>query len=101
MSRTEALELNVSKNGTRIKTFTVGIDCGDEDVTTLLDVLHKTKENSNNFLTTLVEADKTNLIESGGAVTSHSKRKVDEEGAHFCFFTFVSEIYRNSFFLII
>lgn len=77
MSRTFALEVQVSKNGTQLKTFSEDIVCtGDnKDMSTLLDVLQKTKETSNEFLTTLVEADKDVPIDIGGAVVSHSKRK--------------------------
>lgn len=81
MSRTEAMELNVSKNGTRVKTFSKDFTCdgSDKDVSALLDVLHKTKETANDFLTTLVEADKA-AATTGGVVTSHSKRKNDDDG---------------------
>lgn len=77
MSRTFALEVQVSKNGTPLKKITKDIVCtgNDKDVSTLLDVLQKTKECSNDFLTTLVEADKEVAIDIGGAVVSHSKRK--------------------------
>lgn len=77
MSRTFALEVQVSKNGTELKKISENIVCtgDDKDVSTLLDVLQKTKECSNEFLTTLVEADKEAPIDIGGAVVSHSKRK--------------------------
>lgn len=80
MSRTFAkLELSVSQNGNTIKTFTQDVSSengGEKDVSTLLSALQKTKESSNEFLSTLVEQDKVN----GGAVTSHSKRKHIDDG---------------------
>lgn len=83
MSRTFAkLELSVSKNGNTIKTFSQDISSengSDRDLSTLLGAMQKTKESSNQFLTTLVEQDKLNGF-SGGAVTSHSKRKHIDDG---------------------
>lgn len=82
MSRTFAkLELTVTQNGNQIKTFTQdvsGANGGGKDITNLLDALQKTKDSSNEFLTTLVEQDKANG--SGGSVTSHSKRKHVDDG---------------------
>lgn len=77
MSRTFALEVQVSKNGTQLKKFSEDVVCSgdDKDVSTLLNVLQKTKDTSNEFLTTLVEADREAPIDIGGAVISHTKRK--------------------------
>lgn len=86
MSRTFALEVQVSKNGAQLKKFSEDVVCtgAEKDVSTLLDVLHRTKECSNEFLTTLVEADKEVPIDIGGAVVSHSKRK--HENGHLIWF---------------
>lgn len=85
MSRTFAtLELSVSQNGTKIKTFSEDVTgstengANDKDVSSLLSALQKTKESTNDFLTTLVEADKLNR--PGGVVISHSKRKHSDDG---------------------
>lgn len=86
MSRTFAkLELSVSQNGNKIKTFaqdvaSEGSGNDEKDISTLLTVLQKTKDASNEFLTTLVEQDKLSSL--GGAVTSHSKRKYIDNGNH-------------------
>lgn len=79
MSRTFALKLSVTQNGNTVKTFTEDISADDKDVSTLLNALQKTKESSNEFLTTLVEEDKLNQ-KPGGVVISHSKRKHFDEG---------------------
>lgn len=81
MSRTFALEVQISQNGTQLKTISVDIACteDDKDVSTILDVLKKSKESSNEFLSTLVEADKEVTADIGGTVVSHSKRK-NEDG---------------------
>lgn len=78
MSRTFALELKVSKNGETLKTINEQIRNEGDGLSSLLSALQKTKENSNDFLTTLVEADKREPIDKGGVVISHSKRKFDE-----------------------
>lgn len=80
MSRTfAALELSISQNGNRIKTFTEDVsDNNGKEVTTLLNALQKTKESSNGFLTQLVEEDKAHGAE--GVVISHSKRKHNDDG---------------------
>lgn len=83
MSRTFArLELSVTQNGNKIKTFTEDITTDEKDVSTLLNALQKTKDSSNEFLTTLVEEDKLNN-KPGGVVISHSKRKHIDEGKFF------------------
>lgn len=80
MSRTFALEVKVTKDGDLLKTINEPVNCNDRgDVKSLLNALQKTKENSNIFLTTLVEADKEAPIDKGGRVISHSKRKFDEK----------------------
>lgn len=80
MSRTFAkLELSVTQNGHTVKTFTEDISSDDKDVSTLLNALQKTKESSNEFLTTLVEEDKL-IQKPGGVVISHNKRKHLDEG---------------------
>lgn len=83
MSRTFAVEVQISQNGTQLKKISEGIPCtGDnKDVSTMLVVLEKTKECSNEFLTSLVQADKNVTADIGGAVVSHSKRK--NEDGHF------------------
>lgn len=78
MSRTFALELKVSKNGEPLKTFSERIPNEGDGLSSLLNALHKTKEYSNDFLTTLVEADKQEPVDKGGVVISHSKRKLDD-----------------------
>lgn len=79
MSRTFAkLELSVTQNGNKIKTFTEDVTADEKDVSGLLNALQKTKDSSNEFLTTLVEQDK--LKKPGGVVISHSKRKHNDEG---------------------
>lgn len=79
MSRTFArLELSVTQNGNKVKTFTEDISTDEKDVSTLLNALQKTKDSSNEFLTTLVEEDK--LSKPGGVVISHSKRKHLDDG---------------------
>lgn len=83
MSRTfAALELSVSKDGNKLKSFSENIESADEkrEISALLGALHKTKEESNSYLTTLVEQDKGNGV--GGVVISHSKRKHADEGKH-------------------
>lgn len=82
MSRTFArLELSVTQNGNKVKTFTEDISTEEKDVSTLLNALQKAKDSSNEFLTTLVEEDKLN--KSGGVVISHSKRKNFDDGNYF------------------
>lgn len=82
MSRTFArLELSVTQNGNKIKTFAEDVKTDEKDVSTLLSALQKTKNASNEFLTTLVEEDKLN--KPGGVVISHSKRKHSDEGTFF------------------
>lgn len=79
MSRTFAkLELSVTQNGNKIKTFTEDVTADEKDVSGLLNALQKTKDSSNEFLTTLVEQDKLN--KPGGVAISHSKRKYIDEG---------------------
>lgn len=79
MSRTFAkLELSVTQNGNKVKTFAEDVSTDEKDVQTLLNALQKTKESSNAFLTTLVEEDR--ISKSGGVVISHSKRKNCDEG---------------------
>lgn len=81
MSRTFArLELTVTQNGNQIKTFAedVAAENSHQDVSTLIDALQKTKDSSNEFLTTLVEQEKLN--KPGGVVISHSKRKHCDDG---------------------
>lgn len=79
MSRTFArLELSVTQNGNKVKTFTEDISTDEKDMSTLLSALQKTKDSSNEFLTTLVEEDKLN--HPGGVVISHSKRKHTDDG---------------------
>lgn len=86
MSRTFArLELSVTQNGNKIKTFAEDVSTDEKDVSTLLSALQKTKESSNEFLTTLVEEEKLN--KPGGVVISHSKRKHSDEGTYFVFFS--------------
>lgn len=83
MSRTFArLELSVSQNGNKVKTFAEDVSQDEKDVQQLLDALQKTKESSNAFLTTLVE--KQRISKGGGVVISHSKRKHFDEGK--CYF---------------
>lgn len=79
MSRTFArLELSVTQNGNKVKSFTEDVTTDDRDVSHLLNALQKTKDSSNEFLTTLVEQDKLNKPE--GVVISHSKRKHNDDG---------------------
>lgn len=79
MSRTFArLELSVTQNGNKMKTFTENVSTDEKDVQTLLNALQKTKDSSNAFLTTLVEEER--ISKSGGVVISHSKRKHFDEG---------------------
>lgn len=79
MSRTFArLELSVTQNGNKVKTFTEDVQADEKDVSNLLNALQKTKDSSNEFLTTLVEEDKLN--KPGGVVISHSKRKHNDKG---------------------
>lgn len=83
MSRTFAkLELSVTQNGDTIKTLSQNIESGsgEHDVSTMLSALQKAKEDSNSFLTTLVESGKAHGAE--GAVISHSKRKFTDEGIY-------------------
>lgn len=83
MSRTSALELKISKNGETLKTIIETLDNGGDGLTPLLSALHKTKQCTNDFLTTLVEADKQAPLDKGGVVVSHSKRKFEStEGLH-------------------
>lgn len=80
MSRTFAkLEMSVTQNGNKIKTFTEDVKVDEKDVGGLLNALQKTKDSSNEFLTTLVEEDKQNN-KPGGVVISHSKRKHIDDG---------------------
>lgn len=81
MSRTFAkLEMTVTQNGNKIKTYTEDVNADNEtDVSKLLNALQKTKDSSNEFLTTLVEEDKQN-DQPGGVVISHNKRKCNAEG---------------------
>lgn len=79
MSRTFArLELSVTQNGNKVKTFTEDVSTDEKDVQTLLNALQKTKDSSNQFLTTLVEEER--ISKAGGVVISHSKRKHFDEG---------------------
>lgn len=79
MSRTFArLELSVSQNGNKVKTFAEDVSHDEKDMQTLLNALQKAKESSNEFLTTLVEEDR--ISKAGGVVISHSKRKHFDEG---------------------
>lgn len=81
MSRTFArLELSVTQNGNTVKTFTEDVTADEKDVSNLLNALQKTKDSSNEFLTTLVEEDKLN--KPGGVVISHSKRKHNDDGMY-------------------
>lgn len=81
MSRTFArLELSVTQNGNIVKTFSEDVQADEKDVSNLLNALQKTKDSSNEFLTTLVEEDKLN--KPGGVVISHSKRKHNDEGTN-------------------
>lgn len=95
MSRTfAALELSVSKDGNKLKSFTENIDLGgEEEISALLGALHKTKEESNRYLTTLVEQDKASGV--GGVVISHSKRKHADDGKH-CLPSFVFKSTNNT-----
>lgn len=70
--------MSVTQNGNKIKTFTEDVNADEKDVSNLLSALQKTKESSNEFLTTLVKEDKQN--KPGGVVISHSKRKHNDEG---------------------
>lgn len=80
MSRTFAkLELSVTHNGYKIKTFTEDVTADEKDVSGLLSALQRTKDSSNEFLTTFVEEDKKQN-KPGGVVISHSKRKHNDEG---------------------
>lgn len=93
MSRTFAtLELSVTQNGNKVKTITENISSDEKDVTTLLNALQKTKESSNEFLTTLVDEDKLNN-KPGGVVISHSKRKHFDDGN----FNFISHLFQELF----
>lgn len=98
MSRTFAkLELTVTKNGNQIKTFTQDVSSAngrDKEISNLLGALQKTKDSSNDFLTTLVEQDKANG--SGGSVTSHSKRKHDDDGKFSITFHYFPFFWANS-----
>lgn len=79
MSRTFArLELSVTQNGNKVKTFTEDVRTDEKDVQTLLSALQKTKDSSNAFLTTLVEEER--ISKAGGVVISHSKRKHLDDG---------------------
>lgn len=90
MSRTFAkLELTIAQNGNQIKAFAQDVsnaNGGDKDISDLLGALQKTKDSSNEFLTTLVEQDKANGF--GGSVTSHSKRKHVDDGEYFSLVAF-------------
>lgn len=78
MSRTFArLELSVTQNGNKVKTFAEDVT-DNTDVSALLNALQKTKDSSNTFLTKLVEEDNHN--KPGGVVISHSKRKHFDDG---------------------
>lgn len=76
------LELSVSQNGNKLKTFTENIDSvdGKQGIAALLSALQKTKEESNSFITTLVEQDKAHATE--GIAMSPTKRKCTDEGMH-------------------
>lgn len=83
MSRTFAtLEINITRNGDKIKTFTEEVSCNDDgkDLSTFLSALQNAKESSNGYLTKLVEEDKAHGAE--GVVISHSKRKHSDEGEY-------------------
>lgn len=75
-----ALELSVSHNGDNLKTFAENIESsGDkQDVSALLSALQKIKEQSNSFITTLVEQDKAHGTDAVSIL--QTKRKCADEG---------------------
>lgn len=78
MSKNQSLEINVYQKNENIKLSTQTICFKDEtSLSSLLDELHRQKEITNDFLTTLVEKDK--LEASNNVQTqSNTKRKVGD-----------------------
>lgn len=93
MSRTFArLEVSVSQNGNTIKKIAEDVSCtengtNEKDLSSFLNALQKTKDTSNEFLTTLV--DEANLNQQGGRVISHSKRKHADDGKDSLYIQFI------------
>lgn len=96
MSKNQTLEVNVYQKNENIKLSTQTI-CFQDDKTlsSLLDELHRQKEVTNDFLTTLVEKNRT-TVGNHESVQANSKRKVDDnnektEGLYYfanCFYVF-------------
>lgn len=81
MSKNQSLEINVYQKNKNTKLSTQTICFKDEtSLSSLLDELHRQKEVTNDFLTTLVEKDKSEAS-NNARTQSNGKRKVEDVDA--------------------